>query len=152
MRTSGLERDDWVCLAGGVALIAGIFLPWYGTSDSNANAMINGERGDFSCWAAHPVLRWLLLLAAIAPFVLAWIIIRGHALSWARGELTAVISLAAIVLILFNGVIDRPGDPAAEISLKWGWFVALAGTAAAFAGSATRASSVERARRPPGTI
>ena len=37
-----------------------VFLPWYGTSD-NPNAVIDGERGDFSAWQVHPILRWLLL-------------------------------------------------------------------------------------------
>ena len=29
--------------------------------------------------------------AALAPIILAWIIVRGHELSWARGEMTAVV-------------------------------------------------------------
>ena len=33
-----------------------------------------------------PILRWLLLAAAVAPFILAWIIVREHELSWPRGR------------------------------------------------------------------
>ena len=47
-----------------------------------------------------------------APLILAYIIVRGHALSWPRGELTAVIALAALTLTIFRGLIDKPGDAA----------------------------------------
>ena len=68
----------------------------------------------------------MLLLAAIAPAILAYIIIRGHALSWPRGELTAVVALAALTFIIFRGVIDKPGTPSGQISIDYGWWVALA--------------------------
>jgi hypothetical protein len=139
-------------MAGGVLLALGVFLPWYGTDDSNPNANINGERGDLSVFDASSILRWLLLAAAVAPFILAWIIGRGHTLSWARGEMTAVVAIAAGGLIFYNGLVDKPGDPPAAISLQYGWFVALLGAALMFFGSAVRASDVERKRKPPGTI
>ena len=55
-------------------------------------------------------MRWpLLLLAAIAPPILAYIVVRGHKLSWAPGELTMVAGFTAFVLIAYNGIIDPPG-------------------------------------------
>ena len=48
--------------------------------------------------------------------------------------------------------LDRPGEPSGEISLKYGWFLALLATIISFYGSAVRASEVERVRKPPGTI
>ena len=151
MDRSRLTPNEWIAMAGGALLLVAVFLPWYGTSD-NPNANIDGARGSFSCWDAHPILRWLLIAAAAAPFILAWIIVRGHQLSWARGEMTAVASIAAAGLIFYNGIIDRPGEPSGEISLKYGWFLALLATIISFYGSAVRASEVERARKPPGTI
>jgi hypothetical protein len=41
----------------------------------------------------------------------------GHALSWPRGELTAVTALVALALILFQGAIDNPGSPPEEIGV-----------------------------------
>jgi hypothetical protein len=151
MDRSRLTPNEWIAMAGGALLLVAVFLPWYGTSD-NPNANIDGARGSFSCWDAHPILRWLLIAAAAAPFILAWIIVRGHQLSWARGEMTAVASIAAAGLIFYNGIIDRPGEPSGEISLKYGWFLALLATIISFYGSAVRASEVERVRKPPGTI
>jgi hypothetical protein len=151
MDRSRLSPNEYIAMAGGTLLLISIFLPWYGTSDSRF-ANIDGSRGNLSCWDVHSILRWLLIAAAAAPFILAWIIIRGHTLSWARGEMTAVTSIAAAGLIFYNGIIDRPGEPNGEISLKYGWFLALIGTAIMFYGSAVRASEFERARKPPGTI
>jgi len=92
------------------------------------------------------------VIVAIAPFVLAYIIVRAHQLSWARGELTAVLAIFALGLVLYVGVIDRPGEPPGQIELGWGWWVALAGSGLMLAGAARRTSETERRRKPPGTI
>jgi len=146
------SRTEYVAMAGGALLAIGVFLPWYGTNPSNAAANIDGKSGSLSAWDVHPILRWLLLAAATAPFILTWIIVRGHELSWARGEMTAVVSIAALGLILYNGVIGRPGEPSSEISLKAGWFVSVLGALLMLAGSALRSSEFERVRKPPGVI
>jgi hypothetical protein len=146
-----LGASEAIAVVGGLLLALGVFLPWYATS-SNPNARIDGARGSFSAWEAHPILRWPLLVAAIAPLILAWIIVREHELSWPRGELTAVVGLVAAALILYFGVLSRPGEPSGEISLKVGWFVALAGALLILFGGASRASGTERPRKPPGVL
>jgi hypothetical protein len=147
-----LTRNELVALAGGVLLAIGVFLDWYETNAGNRAANIDGMKGSFSAWDVHPILRWLLLAAAVAPFILAYIIVRGHELSWARGEMTAVTAIAAFGLIGYNGVIDRPGEPSSEISLQPGWWVALLSTLLMLGGAALRSSEVERTRKPPGVI
>lgn len=151
MNLSALGKGEIVAAIGGMLLAVCLFLPWYGTSD-NPNAVIDGARGALSGWEVHTILRWLLLAAAAAPIILVWIVIRDHELSWPRGEMTAVVAIAAFGLIVYSGVIDRPGDPPGEISLKYGWFGALLGVILMAAGGAHRASKVERARRPPGVL
>ena len=96
--------------------------------------------------------RILLLLAAIAPLVLAYIIARDHALSWPRGELTAVIAIAALGLVLYNGLAARPGTSNSLVGLKYGWYLAVLGALLMLGGSAVRSSGAERPRKPPGTI
>jgi hypothetical protein len=147
-----LTRNEFVALAGGALVAIGVFLNWYETNAGNRAANIDGLKGAFSAWDVHPILRWLLLAAAVAPFILAYIIVRGHQLSWARGEMTAVTAIAAFGLILYNGVIDRPGEPSSQISLQPGWWVALLGTLLMLGGAALRSSEVERTRKPPGVI
>jgi uncharacterized membrane protein len=151
MLTGRLSRSEWIAVSGGLLLIAAVFLPWYGTSD-NPNAVIDGGRGDFSAWQVHPLLRWLLLAAALAPLILAWIVLREHELSWPRGEMTAVVSMAALGLVLYVGIVTRPGEPRAQISLQIGWFLAVIGIVLMMVGGARRAAEVERARRPPGVL
>ncbi len=91
-------------------------------------------------------------MAAIAPAILAYIIIRGHALSWPRGELTAVTALLALVLTLFRGLIDKPGTPQTEISVSFGWWVALVADLLILAGSVWRAQESGARRKPPGVL
>jgi hypothetical protein len=136
-------------MGGGLLLIVGLFLTWY---HADALAKVNGTNGDLSGWDVHPILRWLLILGGLAPFILAWIIARDHALSWPRGEMTAVVSVAAFGLIAYNAFVSKPGDPSSLVHLRFGVFVALLGTILMFSGSALRSSDVERARKPPGTI
>jgi hypothetical protein len=147
-----LHRNEFMGMLGGVALALSVFLPWYGTDPANRFASIDGVRGDQSCWDVHPIMRWLLLAASVAPFILAYIIATDAKLSWARGEMTMVTSIAALGLIFYNGVIDRPGEPSAAISVKYGGFLALLAALVMTAAAAMRSSEHERARKPPGTI
>jgi hypothetical protein len=66
--------------------------------------------------------------------------------------MTAVAAIAALGLILYMTLINKPGTTSGLTHLRYGVFVALLGAALMLAGSATRASSVERPRKPPGTI
>jgi hypothetical protein len=147
-----LHRKELMGMVGGALLALSVFLPWYGTDSGNRFAKIEGVRGDQSCWKVHPILRWLLLAASVAPFILAYIIATDAELSWARGEMTMVSSIAALGLIFYNGIIDRPGAPSSAISVKYGWFLALLASVVMIVASATRSSEHERARKPPGTI
>jgi hypothetical protein len=151
MLAARLSRSERIAVGGGLLLILAVFLPWYGTSD-NPNAVIDGGRGDFSAWQVHPILRWLMLAAALAPLILAYIVLRDHELSWPRGELTAVVAIAALGLVLYSGIVSRPGEPRAQISLQVGWFLALVGIVLMMVGGAKRATEVERARKPPGVM
>ncbi|HET8538105.1 MAG TPA: hypothetical protein VFL73_13100 [Solirubrobacteraceae bacterium] len=149
MDRSKLQQGEYVAMGGGLLLLIGLFLTWYHVDQRGA---LHGTTGDFSGWSAHSVLRWLLLLGALAPFILAWIIARDHALSWPRGEMTAVVSVAAFGLIAYPAFISKPGEPNSLVHLRFGVFVALLGTMLMFFGSALRSSDVERARKPPGTL
>jgi hypothetical protein len=147
----------WGMLA---ALVLGgsLFLPWFSTSE-NRNSVI-GEPGDLvigpddsaTAWDTFPTLRWLLLAACIAPFVLSWIIARGHKLTWAPGEVTMIVGITSFVLILCNGIILGRPEPGVEISLSYGYFIALvASLGLAFCGYMRQAIYTE-GKRPPGTF
>jgi hypothetical protein len=138
-------------LASGVLLVS-LFLPWYGVS-SNPNAQINGARGTFNAFQTFKVLDILLVGACTAPFVLAWIVARGHALTWRPGEVTMIVGMTAFVLIILNGVVlGKPGSPDSEIELKIGWFTALLGAAGICAAGVLRQAESNRDRKPPGVL
>jgi hypothetical protein len=157
--------DQRRTIVGGVAaillVVSILFLPWFSLTDTperaEQGAWLCGS-GEFSCtgFQTFPILRWLLLASALAPAILAWVIIRQHQLSWAPGELTMVVGFAAMVLILYNGIIDRPApDQGTEfgIGLDYGYWVALLASAT-IAGVAFMRSLAgqTRERKAPGTV
>jgi hypothetical protein len=154
MDPKNLELGEAIAVVGGLVLTLSLFLEWF--TLGNHNATLNGCKGpNGSCtgWSSLTILRYFLLLAAIAPVVLAWIIMRGHALSWPRGELTAVAAISALTFIIFRGLIDKPGNPPGQISISYGWFVALLGAILILVGALTRTREAgERKRKPPGVL
>ncbi len=148
-----LQRGEFIGFAGVGVLLLSLFLTWFETNEDNANANINGERGEFNAFDTYGTLDWLLVAACLAPFILAWIIVRGHKLTWRPGEITMIVGMTAFALIILNGVIlGRPGDPDSEISIKIGYFVGLLGSAMICAGGIIRQAEGDRARKPPGTL
>ena len=158
-----LQRGEYIGFAGVGVLLISLFLPWFETSD-NPNATINGERfpggppvggtaGEFTAFETYGTLDWLLIAACLAPFILAWIVVRGHKLTWRPGEITMIVGMTAFALIILNGIIlGRPGDPDSEIDIKIGYFVGLLGSAMICAGGIIRQAEGDRARKPPGTV
>jgi hypothetical protein len=165
MDFSNLDRNRVIlgAVGGGLLLISLLFLPWYSLTHetdlrNDQGAWICGT-GEFSCtgWETFPIMRWLLLAAAFAPLILAWILVRGHKLSWAPGEVTMVVGFAAITLIGYNGIIDRPApDDGLEfgIGLDYGYWLALLAAMAIAATGFLRslASGGRKERKAPGTV
>jgi hypothetical protein len=150
--TSRLSRGEFFGMASGIVLVLSLFLPWFSTSDSNPNSVIDGQRGDVSAFDTFSTLQWWLIAAATAPFILSWIIARGHALTWRPGEVTMIVGITAFVLILLNGIVlGKPGD-SVEISFQYGYLVGLLGALGICAGGFVRQSVYERGRKPPGTL
>jgi hypothetical protein len=147
-----IQRGERIAMYGGVLLALGVFLPWYHLKSELAVLGDKSGPANVSGWQAHNIVRFLLILAAAAPFILAYIIAQDHALSWPRGEMTAVVAIAAFGLIAYHTFIDKPGNAQSLVSLRYGAFVAILGTVFMLVGAATRSSETERARKPPGTI
>lgn len=142
-----------IATIGGVLLAISVFLAWF--SLDNRYAHLNGCHGPnavCSGWNALSAFRYLILLAAIAPIILAWIIARGHALAWPRGEMTAVVAVIAIVLVIFRGLIVQPGSPPEEINVTYGFFIALGGGLLILAGAVWRSQESAPRRKPPGVL
>ena len=153
MDLKALNRGEIIASVGGILLGLSIFLAWF--SLGNEFAHLNGCRGpNTSCsgWNGLSAFRYVFLPAAPAPVILAWVIARGHALAWPRGEMTAVVAVIAIVLIVFRGLIDKPGTPPGQISIDFGWWVALVGGFLILAGAMWRSQESAPRRKPPGVL
>ena len=155
-------------LVGAIAsillIISILFLPWYSYDLSGIekplsepDAWICGA-GETSCtgFETFPILRWLLLLAALAPLILGYILVRGHKLSYPPGEMTMLAGFAATVLIVYNGIIDKPGSGPGEIGLglDYGYWIALICSITIAGVGFTRSieSGPRRTRKAPGTV
>src|SRR5690349_21084901 len=161
--TSKLDRSEVIGMVAALLLVISLFLEWYSLStDPNVVVRSHTDATDWACgvgntscsgWQTFPILKWLLLAAAAAPFILSWIVIRGHALSWPRGEMTAVIGLTAFILILYNGIIDKPED-GVEIGISLGYWLALLSSIGIFICGGFRAveSGGGAQRKPPATF
>jgi hypothetical protein len=150
-----------------MVLLSLLFLPWYSLSHTTPERMPSSRSydpgaficgaHDFSCtgFETFPILRWLLLAGALSPLILAWIIVRGHKLSWAPGEMTMVAGFAMVVLIAYNGIIDKPGTGTAEVGVTtdYGYWIALGGAIAVSATAFLRSQvGQRRERKAPGTV
>ena len=99
------------------------------------------------------ILDWLLLAACLAPFILAWIVARGHKLTWKPGEVTMIVGITAFVLILCNGIIlGRPGARRRDLAQdRLPRRAARLRSGMAFSGF-LRQSRYTEGRKPPGVI
>jgi hypothetical protein len=163
MDWSRISRLEWIGIGCAIVALISLFLmPWYSLTDTPERATQNAwlcGTDDFSCtgWETFPYLRWALLLGVAAPLILAYILARGHKLSWAPGEMTMIAASVGLVLIGYNGIIDTPApDEGTEfgIGTDWGyWIAVLAGVGmvvTAFLRS--QESGGKQARKAPGTV
>jgi hypothetical protein len=164
MDFSRLDRNRTLlgAAASGLLIASLLFFPWYSLDHSperiEQEAWLCGT-GDYSCtgFETFPILRWLLILAALAPAILGYIVARGHALSYPPGEMTMIAGAAAFVLIAYNGILDRPApDEGLEfgIGLDWGYWVALlcAVGIAVVGFQRSQESGGRQQRKAPGTV
>lgn len=159
MDLSRLHRAEALGVVSALLLLVSLlFFPWYELGVTpireagDPDAFICGT-GDYECtgFDTFPILSWLLIAGCAAPLILAWIVVRGHKLSWPPGELTMIVGFTATILIAYNGIIDRPGTGRAESlnSIEYGYWLALLGAIGIAAAGLWRASVSERAK--PGT-
>src|SRR5204863_18215 len=143
----------------GVSEVAYTILTVLAIAGCNLNSVLTGHKGesgaygDFNAFQTFRLLDVLLVLACIAPFILAYIIVRSHELTWRPGEVTMIVGMLAATLILLNGVIlGKPGSDPVDISLEYGWFVGLFGAAMIAVGGTLRQALTSPARKPPGVL
>ena len=160
MDTSKLSRAEVFGIVAGLVLVGSLFLEWFsleteGVQRDEPDDWVCGT-GDNSCtgFDTFPILRWLLIAAAAAPLILSWIVIRGHELTWPRGELTAIVGLTAFVLIAYNGLVDKPSPNDIGVDLSYGYAIAILASLGIFAAGGWRAveSGGGAQRKPPATF
>jgi drug/metabolite transporter (DMT)-like permease len=131
-----LRDGDWIAGAGGLALLAAMFLSWF----SGASA-----------WRAFSVLDVVLALLALVP--LALVVLQATraspSLPVALSVLTTVAGALAALLILYR-IVNQPG-PNDAVEVEPGAWIALAAAVATTAGGwrSMRDEAIPGARMPP---
>ena len=151
---SRLTPGEYMGMGSALVLLVSLWLPWFSSSETNPNSVIAGRSGGdtANAWQVFSTLDWLLVLACTAPFILSWIIARGHRLTWKPGEVTMIVGITAFMLILCNGIIlGRPGD-SVDIGLSIGYFVALIASAGLMVAGYLRQAIYGDPKKPPGVI
>src|SRR5918992_462323 len=145
---SRVSPGELIGMGAALVLLLSLWLPWFTTSSENPNSRLPGgvSGGDSAnAWQVFSTLDWLLVAACAAPFILTWILARGHDLTWKPGEVTMIVGIVAFMLILCNGDI-------VDIGLTYGYFVALIASLGLLAAGYLRQAFYTRGRKPPGVL
>jgi hypothetical protein len=126
-----LRAGEVVAALAGGALLASLFLPWYGD--------------DLSGWGVLAVIDVLLALVAVLALALAPVTAaqRAPAVSLAVAVLVTIAGALAALLVVFRAIALPDGADGRE----WGLWLALAGTLGVVAGGCL-AMADERLSRP----
>jgi hypothetical protein len=160
---SRLRSSELIGVIGSLVLAGSLFLNWFATDcsapgtpagcNNTGGAKFDGAFGSFSAFETFKILDWLLLAACIAPIILAYIVTRGHELSWHPGEVTMIVGMVAFALILLDGIIlGRPGGNekfAVDLNIEFGYVIGLVGAfLLSFGGFRRQAENLKP--KPPG--
>jgi hypothetical protein len=128
-----------IAALGGLLTLIALALPWYAATGPNWSLDVErppattGDLPTFSAFAAMTVIDFLIafiaLLAILVPIASA--ASSGPAKSVAAAVLASAFGWIAILLVLFR-IVDLPGE---QLELRYGAWLALAGTIIAWAGS-----------------
>ena len=162
-----LGMPELVSGLGAVVLVSSMWLPWFATScestspaspaGCNPNSLFDAKSGvdrsigQFDAVEAFATLPLLVVILAGVTGVIAWMMARGRT-DWRPGEPVMIAGIYALVLVLCNGIIlGRPGARTVDVSLQYGYFVAIAGALAIVVAGLLRQRRGAQARKsPPG--
>jgi hypothetical protein len=160
---SKVSPGELMGMGAALVLFGSLWLPWFTTNGDNPNsALVCGDNPPSDCavhpgesanaWQVFSTLDILLVGACLAPFILTWIIARGHKLTWKPGEVTMIVGISSMGLILCNGIILGKPEPGIEVGLGIGWYVGLLASLGLLVAGYLRQAVYETARKPPGVI
>ena len=159
LELSRLTIGELLGMASALLLLGSLWLPWFSTDPNNPNSVIGPEDAivigpgeSANAWEVFGLLDYLLVAACTAPFILTWIVARGHELTWRPGEVTMIVGMAAFGLILCNGIILGRPEPGIAVSLDWGYLLALVASGGLMAAGFLRQALHSDAKKPPGVL
>ena len=134
-----MRPGEPIAALGGLLTLIALALPWYGATgpdwslDVERPPAVAGDLPTFSAFTAMTVIDFLIafiaLLAVLVPIASA--ASSGPSKSIAAAVMASAFGWIAILLVLFR-IVDAPGE---QLDVRYGAWLALAGTIAAWVGS-----------------
>jgi uncharacterized membrane protein len=128
-----LRDGEWIAGAGAVALLASMFLHWYGAAIelperiTGPDTVVELRGAEATAWQAFGVLDVVLVLLALVPLGLVFMQAtrRSPAIPVALSVLTTLAGALAALLILYR-IVNQPGanDVVSVEAGAWAGFVA----------------------------
>jgi hypothetical protein len=141
--SAGRPQRTWALLAAGAAvvLIGSLFLQWYTLEFPEGVRSRGGELPTFTGFEGLERADVAIVLAAALAIVIAVAVAAGAlAGSPALGVALTVVSLLALAVVLYRGVISPPGlfflGIDFEMKVSFGWFISLAASLVMAVGAA----------------
>jgi Mn2+/Fe2+ NRAMP family transporter len=132
---SRLRRGELIAGGGAVVLALALFVfPFYGVTNTFAPTLASeGQATSFDGWHSVPQLRWLLLVVILVALALVCFqaVMRAPAVPVTFSMIVTVLSLLALLGLLWRVLIDPPGSPLDE---RYGAYVSLIAALAMFYG------------------
>ena len=151
MSLKRLGISELVGIGGAVLLVLSLWIPWFETDPTNPNSKVDAQVGKVTAWEAFQTLPLLLIITAIVPVLLAWLVIRGQEVEWNRGEITTIVGVVSFMLVFGNGILfGRPGSNPVDVQLWWGYLLALLAPLIMSVGGIMRQTETPPAPEPPG--
>jgi hypothetical protein len=152
-----LRHGDWIAGAGGVALIASLFLHWYGAAVPDGFREVPGQIGalnltiEATAWQAFDVLDVVLTLLALVPLALVGFQATraSPSIPVALSVFTILAGALAMLLILYR-IVNQPGPNELVDVQRGAWLGLLAALVTTVGGwRSTRDESIPGVRMPP---
>jgi hypothetical protein len=132
-----LRPGEWIAGAGGLVLLASMFLlDWYQvTSGSGASGSKFSHSTSVNAWQALTTLRWVMLVTIVASFALVYLQSsrRAPAIPATMSLIVTVLGILTVLALIFRVLIDLPGL-VGNVSVSAGAYVGLLGAIAIAAG------------------
>lgn len=137
-----MRRGEWLTAGGGAALLAAMFMPWFGTAPAENPFIPPAREVTVNAWRSFATLDLILFATAAAALATAVLAAPG---ADRRRRAQVRLATAGLSLVSTALVVYRIADPIPNTTVRFGIVLGLIACVAILAG--TQLSNLEERRR-----